>query len=178
MPLPKPDLATELIHVDDPAHAAYGQGRGTTAGAPVAPSIVTSTTFRAPHPDTDLGKRLQHSDVDWQGDEVDVYSRMDSETRHRAELVMPSMGKEPPVCCIVQDWQRQQRPSRTFRLRSWLSVRGILGFMERSKRTRVDANSPCWIWMTTTPSYRWKSKKASRVRTNIVMGCWSGLSRP
>lgn len=93
MPLPPPDLSTALIHVDDPAHAPYGQGHAGTPGAnaPVAPSLVTSTTFRAPPPASDLAARMQTLDIDWAANELDVYSRWDSETRHRAELVINAL---------------------------------------------------------------------------------------
>lgn len=90
-PLPQPDLSTELIHRDSPSHASYGQGRGVTAGAPVAPSIITSTTFRSPAPGTQLAEKVRDLEYDIQGDEVEVYSRMDSETRHRAELVLNAL---------------------------------------------------------------------------------------
>jgi len=80
-----PDLSTLLIHSDDvdvgvdPHHA-------------IAPHIELSSTFRAPHPDSDFGKAMGtgklQQEYDLKNPQVHIYSRYTSDTRGRAEKVL------------------------------------------------------------------------------------------
>ncbi|KAK0548203.1 hypothetical protein OC844_007051 [Tilletia horrida] len=79
------DLATLLIHSDDvdvgrdPYHA-------------VAPRIELSTTFRAPHPDSELGVAMAtgqlQANYDLKAPPLDIYSRYTTDTRGRSEKVL------------------------------------------------------------------------------------------
>ncbi|KAK0551565.1 hypothetical protein OC845_002145 [Tilletia horrida] len=80
-----PDLATLLIHSDDVDHSAQPNHA-------VAQSIELSTTFRAPHPETELGAAMASGELmksyDLQDPQLHIYSRYTTETRGRAEKVL------------------------------------------------------------------------------------------
>lgn len=81
--LPKPQLHTVAIHADQPNHDEQPTH-------PAAPSISMSTTFRHPHPDSELAK----SSLSWEHPDnppLHVYSRYTQETRIRAEKVISQM---------------------------------------------------------------------------------------
>ena len=66
--LPKPELETRLLHADhpdankDPAH-------------PIAPAMSLSTTFRQPHPDSEMAQLARASYDTPENPPVNIYSR-------------------------------------------------------------------------------------------------------
>lgn len=77
-------LQTRVIHADQPDHVV-------DQVYPVAPSISVSTTFRQPHPDSELVSRVDDMEHHPDKANVHVYSRYTQDTRMRAEKVLDSM---------------------------------------------------------------------------------------
>lgn len=85
--LPTPGKATLGLHADDPDHV-------TSPNYPLAPSLSLSSTFRLPHPASQIGQELAETGetgLDWQKPPVHIYSRFTSETRGRTEQVLSSL---------------------------------------------------------------------------------------
>ncbi|EPQ28561.1 uncharacterized protein PFL1_03865 [Pseudozyma flocculosa PF-1] len=87
--LPAPGLATQLLHRDDVDHLAH-------PNHPIAPTLTTSTTFRAPHPDSAAAAHMRSAvagevDFDFQDPPTHVYSRYSQDTNLRAEKVLSSL---------------------------------------------------------------------------------------
>ncbi|KAE8212291.1 hypothetical protein CF327_g4061 [Tilletia walkeri] len=80
-----PDLSTLLIHADD-------VNVGSDPHHAVAPHIELSTTYRAPHPDSELGIAMATGKLqdfyDLQDPPMNIYSRYTTDTRGRAEKVL------------------------------------------------------------------------------------------
>lgn len=82
--LPKPELETRLLHADhpdankDPAH-------------PIAPAMSLSTTFRQPHPDSEMAQLARASYDTPENPPVNIYSRYTQDTSLRAEKVLSSL---------------------------------------------------------------------------------------
>jgi len=82
--LPPPQLQTLAIHADQPENdknKAYA----------AAPSISMSTTFRHPHPDSELARNGISMEERPENPDIHVYSRYTQETRLRAESVISKM---------------------------------------------------------------------------------------
>lgn len=82
--LPKPQLATLLLHADTPDVAKEPTH-------PVAPPISMSTTFRQPHPDSELGKGVDQTYDAPEQPSMHIYSRYTQETGLRAEHVLTDL---------------------------------------------------------------------------------------
>lgn len=82
--LPPPQLQTLAIHADQPDH-------NEVESYPAAPPISMSTTFRHPHPDSELAKNGISMEERPENPAIHVYSRYTQETRLRAESVINKM---------------------------------------------------------------------------------------
>ncbi|KDN52086.1 cystathionine gamma-synthase [Tilletiaria anomala UBC 951] len=87
--LPTPQLATALLHTDDPDHKTH-------ANHSVAPSIQTSTTFRSAPFDSQIATDIRNgAPLNWQDPGIEIYSRYNQDTRGRTEKVLSKlMGAE------------------------------------------------------------------------------------
>lgn len=87
--LPKPGLATALLHSDDVDHVAHPNHS-------IAPVLSTSTTFRAPHPDSAIAAHVARvaagqEQLDLQDPPLHIYSRYTQDTNIRAEKVLTAL---------------------------------------------------------------------------------------
>ena len=82
--LPEPTLQTRLLHSDQ-------LDASKEPNYSVAPMLSLSTTFRAPHPDSELGPRMSEFATNPQDPPVHVYSRFTQSTTVRTEKVLSSL---------------------------------------------------------------------------------------
>lgn len=82
--LPTPGLQTCMLHADHPNVAE-------SPNASVAPTISVTSTFRAPHPDSELARKLEALPQNPEDPGAHVYSRYTQGTTVRTEKVLSSL---------------------------------------------------------------------------------------